>query len=59
MLSTQDVVRKAGFQSMPFRIVPPTEMENIQWAGDPAPINALMELFAPGFSPQIERFETD
>jgi quinol monooxygenase YgiN len=28
-------------------------------SGDPAPINALMALFAPGFSPHIERFETD
>ena len=26
---------------------------------DPAPINALLALMAPGSSPQIERFETD
>jgi hypothetical protein len=39
----QGALATAGFRSMPFRIVPPTEMENVQWAGDRSTIDALYE----------------
>ena len=37
----QDALEVAGFRRMPFRIVPPSDMENIQWAGDRSTIEAL------------------
>jgi hypothetical protein len=39
----QDVLSSAGFKQMPFRIVPPTQMENILWAGDKSLIDELYE----------------
>ncbi len=39
----QDVLHVAGFSEMPFRIVPPAQMEKIVWAGDDTIIKGLYE----------------
>ena len=39
----QDALSAAGFNAMPFRIVPPTDMDSVQWAGDRTTIDAFHE----------------
>jgi len=39
----KDVLAAAKFVRMPFRIVPPNQMEDIQWAGDRTVINTLLD----------------
>jgi Cdc6-like AAA superfamily ATPase len=39
----EDTLQVAGFSQMPFRIVPPAQMDQIVWAGDKAVIDELYE----------------
>lgn len=38
-----DVLQQAGFASNPFRIVPPNEMDDVEWAGDDEFMRELLE----------------
>lgn len=42
MVKTADVISASGFARMPFRIVPPTDMDHIIWAGDRSIIDGLL-----------------
>lgn len=46
---------QAGFATNPFRIVPPSEMRDVTWAGDQKFINSLMEA---ANSPRLGHLET-
>ena len=39
----ENTLQSAGFRQMPFRIVPPAQMDQIIWAGDTSVINSLYE----------------
>ena len=43
VVQVQDVLKAARFRVNPFRIVPPAEMDNVEWAGDRGVIDTLLD----------------
>ena len=50
-----DVLSAAKLTNMPFRIVPPTDMENLIWAGD---TNVRNRLYSAACSPRPDGLRT-
>lgn len=54
-MTMQDILKESGLTGQPFRIVPPSDMDGLIWAGDRSVLNSLL---AAASSPAPDSLET-